>query len=76
MTYNFEETESMELSDLLIRLDEKRNKRNFIFKWIDKKFEPRGLFGYRASYILFHPKELFFHIWLELKWAYQRVSRG
>jgi len=51
--------------------DKKKNLRNFI-----DSFFPKGIFHYRATHILTHPKLLLGHVWDEIVFAWQRVFRG
>lgn len=41
-----------------------------------KMFSPKGLFGYRPSYVLLRPHIMLREIFSHVKWAFQRVYRG
>lgn len=51
-------------------------KRFFLFKFIDKCFSDKGIFGFRPSYILFRPFLIISESADRIKYACQRVYRG
>ena len=47
----------------------------YIFDFVDETF-PKGLFGYRFTYIIIRPHKILEEISYRIKWAFQRVYRG
>lgn len=65
---------SITYEELKKRMDEEDSKKNFR-NWINNKF-PNGYAGYNIYHLLLHPTIVFSHWKNEIKWAWERITKG
>lgn len=73
--FDVSKIESVSLDDLFKEMDERREKRPRLIKWIDTWFGG-SLAGYRVSYSIIRPHLVIEEWWRQILWAWQRVFRG
>jgi hypothetical protein len=68
--------DGMDYDDFIKEMEIEDNKKNFR-NWFNKKF-PKGIFGvdFAAYYVLTHPWVILFEWKHQIKWGWQRISRG